>query len=146
MDDHRGFQQRDTADDITWTSAGSCILAVDDEESTLLLEKEMMELLGYEVVATTSSIDALEEFRSEPERFDLVITDMNMPNMSGVELTQNILSLRCNFPVILCTGSTGLIDEKKALSIGITAYLAKPFTLARLAETVRGITGRSSKK
>lgn len=124
------------------TGAGrSCILSVDDEEFTLDLEKQMLEDLGYEVVAMSSSTDALKEFSSKPNRFDLVITDMNMPDMSGAELTQKILSVRQNIPVMLCTGSGELIDEKKAKSIGIKAYLRKPFTFAKFAETVCELIG-----
>jgi CheY-like chemotaxis protein len=119
-----------------------CILAVDDEESMVRLEEQMLESLGYEVVATHCSTDALAKFHSEPDRFDLVITDMSMPNMTGEELTRSIRSIERNVPIILCTGSVELIDEKRAKSIGITAYLRKPFTFAKLAQTVCGVMGR----
>jgi len=133
-----------------WVTAGGtilpvghgCILIVDDEELTVKLEKQMLESLGYEVIAMSSSTDAFEEFHTEPDRFDLVITDMNMPNMTGAELTQRILSVRKNVPVILCTGSYELIDEERAKSIGITEYVTKPFTFERLAKAVFNVIVR----
>ena len=76
------------------------ILFVDDEAAIINAGKQMLERLGYEVVTRTGSIDALELFRSQPDQFDLILTDMTMPNMTGVELSQEIMNIRPDIPVI----------------------------------------------
>ncbi|HQN17899.1 MAG TPA: response regulator, partial [Syntrophobacteraceae bacterium] len=92
--------------------------------------------LGYEVLAISDSRGALEAFLADTDRFDLVVTDMTMPNMTGADLARTILSVREDIPVILCTGYSELIDEEKAGALGIAAYLMKPVRPAKLAETV----------
>jgi two-component system, cell cycle sensor histidine kinase and response regulator CckA len=141
MELHGAFRHGVTRDDRTLPTGHGCILAIDDEEFVLELEKQMLERLGYEVVAMNSSPDALREFHAEPDRFDLVITDMTMPKMTGAKLAQKILSARRDIPIILCTGFSELIDEEGAKSIGIAAYLTKPFTYAKFSKTIRSVIG-----
>ena len=89
------------------------ILLVDDEEALVDLGKEILETLGYQVTATTSSLDALEIFRAQPYAFDLVITDMTMPSLTGRELAKKIIALRSDTPIILSTGFSDLVTKNK---------------------------------
>jgi CheY-like chemotaxis protein len=115
------------------------ILFVDDEKSIVNAFRSMMERLGYEVTARTSSIEALEAFRSNPDRFNLVITDFTMPNMTGIELSKELLKLRSDLPIILCTGYSEQINEEKAKENGIRGFLMKPVALSEIAKTIRNV-------
>jgi len=98
---------------------GERILFVDDETTIAIILERILERLGYIVTIFTNSVEALEAYKNNPENFDLVITDMTMPEMSGIELTRKLLTLRPNLPVILCTGFSETIDESTAKSFGI---------------------------
>jgi len=115
------------------------VLFVDDEENLVQLGKYMLTGLGYEVVGTTSSVDALEVFRSRPHYFDFVITDMTMPNMTGVDLAKEMLIIRADIPIILCTGFSEIISEENAKSIGIRKFIMKPLLKNSLAMQIRDI-------
>ncbi len=115
------------------------ILLVDDEKSLVGLVKEMLEKLGYRVSARSSSLEALEAFRAHPERFDLVITDMTMPNMTGETLAGELLHIRPSIPVILCTGYSERITEGKAKSMGIRELIMKPILMREMATTLRKV-------
>ena len=121
------------------------ILFVDDEELLIGLGSQRLERLGYEVVPKISSTEALELFRSEPDRFDLVITDMTMPKMTGDKLARELMKIRPDIPVILCTGHSKLISEKQAKEMGIRAFLGKPILKRAMAETVRKVLDDSAK-
>jgi len=101
----------------------------------------MLELLGYEVVTKRSSKEALELFRTEPDRFDLVITDMTMPHMTGDKLARELIKIRPDIPVILCTGHSKQISEEKAKGLGIRAFVMKPISTRAMAEAVREALG-----
>ena len=101
--------------------------------------EQMLQYLGYEVVVRTSSIEALELFRTKSDQFDLVITDMTMPNMTGDKLAKKILSIHPDIPVILCTGFSERITEKKAKEIGIRAFIMKPLVMQEFAVTIRKV-------
>ena len=113
------------------------ILLVDDEEGIADIIRKMLKYLGYEVLATTSSIDALRRFRDRPDRFDLVITDMTMPYMTGDTLAREILKIRSDIPVILCTGFSERITEAEAKALGIRDFVLKPMVIQDLAKKVR---------
>ncbi len=113
------------------------ILFVDDEQSLADLGKRMLEHLGYQVAVRTSSIEALESFRAQPDKYDLVMTDMTMPGMTGKTLAEEILRIRPAFPVVLCTGYSEIITEEKALHMGIKGFIMKPLLMGELAETLR---------
>ena len=115
------------------------ILYVDDEETAVYTIKPMLENLGYEVTAMTGSVEALKMFRDNPERFDLVITDMTMPDMTGKGLAKELMAIRPEIPVILYTGFSEQIDEYSAKEIGIKAYVMKPVIMRDLAKTVREV-------
>ncbi len=115
------------------------ILFVDDEKALIDLGKQMLERLGYKVVSRTSSVEALEAFRSDPEKFDLVITDMTMPNMTGDKLAEEIMAIRPDTPIILCTGFSQLITEGQAKKMGIREFVMKPLVMSDLAKTIRKV-------
>ncbi len=115
------------------------ILFVDDEEVLAYLGHLMLENLGYKVESWTSSVEALKAFEAQPVKYDLVITDMTMPHMTGINLAKEVVRLRPQIPVILCSGFSDLITPEKAREMGITAMLIKPVKLAELAKTVRQI-------
>ena len=100
---------------------------------------QILEQLGYEVVAKRGSVQALELFRAEPDRFDLVITDMTMPHMTGDKLARELMKIRPQIPIILCTGHSIRVSEEKAKDIGIKAFVMKPLVMRNLAETVRKV-------
>jgi CheY-like chemotaxis protein len=121
------------------SSGQGCILFIDDEQALVSMGQEFLELLGYDVVTETSSKDALALFIRQPERFDLVITDMTMPGMTGARLAQELRRIRPELPIILCTGFSRHLNEEEAKTIGIDAFLMKPFVLRELAETIRTV-------
>ena len=122
------------------------ILFVDDEQSLANLGKQMLESLGYEVVAKTSSLEALEVFRAQPDRFDLVVTDMTMPSMTGEKLTREFMKIRPDIPVILCTGFSVRVTEQKAEAMGVAAILMKPILERDIAKTVRRVLNQQTGK
>ncbi len=115
------------------------VLFVDDEQVLADLGKEMLESIGYSVVTKTSSIDALDSFRAEPDAFDLVVTDMTMPGLTGRELAAELMAIRPGIPVILCTGFSKLINGKRAMETGIREFVMKPYTVRSLAKTIRKV-------
>jgi len=112
---------------------------VDDEKAIIDAIQQVLERLGYQVVARTSSIEALEVFRSRPDNFDLVITDQTMPNMTGEKLAKELMTLRSNIPIILCTGFSHTINEEKAKAIGIRKFIMKPVVMREMALTIRDV-------
>ncbi|EMS80717.1 PAS domain S-box protein [Desulfotignum phosphitoxidans] len=122
------------------------ILLVDDEKSIVHLEKQMLERLGYQTSVYTSSRDALAAFKTEPPRFDLVITDMNMPDMNGMQLATQLNAIRPDIPIILCTGFSERIDNKKAKTIGIRGLLMKPAGMKDFAQKVQEVLDTTKKR
>ena len=115
------------------------ILFIDDEEPIVNMTQQMLERLGYKVETKMIPVEALEKFQSKPDQFDLVITDMTMPKMTGVMLSEKILEIRPDMPIIICTGHSSLIDEEKAKQLGIAAYVMKPIVLTKIAKTIRKV-------
>lgn len=115
------------------------ILVVDDDSSILALYTSVLRRLGYTVVETGDSRDALEQFRGNPNRFDLLITDQTMPYLSGVELAEEVLKIKPDLPIVLCTGYSSVITEEGAMAIGIRKYLRKPVDRKTLSDVVREV-------
>lgn len=115
------------------------ILFIDDEEALVRLGQELLSRLGYRVEVRTDSLEALELFRENPERFDLVITDQTMPMMTGEHLARELLKLRPSLPIILCTGFSHTMTAERAKALGIRAYLMKPLAIRDLAPIVRHV-------
>ncbi|MFC1869184.1 PAS domain S-box protein, partial [Thermodesulfobacteriota bacterium] len=115
------------------------ILFVDDEKSMVDAIQPMLEKLGYKVTARTSSIEALEAFRHKPEAFDIVITDMTMPNLTGKDLAKKLMDIRSDIPIILCTGFSEQIDDRRAKEIGISSFVMKPIVMEEMAKRIREV-------
>jgi len=115
------------------------ILIIDDEEPVIEMEKMMLERLGYQVTSSTFSWEAFEVFKKDPNQFDLIITDMTMPDFTGFQLSSEIKKIRPDMPVILCTGYSEQVDEEKCKALGIEGYVMKPFGKRQMAETIRRI-------
>jgi PAS domain S-box-containing protein len=118
------------------------ILFVDDEKTIADLGKRMIEILGYKVDIRTSSIEALNAFKAKSEKYDLVITDMTMPNMTGEKLSKELMRIRPDVPIILCSGFSEMITENRAREIGIKGYIMKPFVMHEIAKTIRQALGK----
>ncbi|MEW6672145.1 MAG: PAS domain S-box protein [Thermodesulfobacteriota bacterium] len=113
------------------------ILFIDDEAPIAEVNKELLEQLGYRVTIRTSSLEALELVKANPDRFDLIITDTTMPQIPGDLLAAEILKIRPNIPIILCTGYSNRINAEKAAHFGIRYFIFKPILIADMAQTIR---------
>jgi CheY-like chemotaxis protein len=111
------------------------IMVVDDEESLVEIQKEILENLGYEVTAMTSSTEALKAFKKS-SKFDLLITDHTMPVMTGMKLSEEVLKIKPKLPIILCTGFSESVREEEALRQGIKKLIYKPLRRRDLAMTI----------
>ncbi|WP_447969477.1 response regulator [Nitrospira sp. M1] len=118
-----------------------CILFVDDEEPLTQLGQKMLQQLGYEAVVRTNSLEALRVFRHDPFHFDVVITDQTMPHLTGDALARELLSIRPELPIILCTGFSYTMTPEKATALGIRAFLMKPILSHELAQTIHRVLG-----
>jgi DNA-binding response OmpR family regulator/nitrogen-specific signal transduction histidine kinase len=121
------------------------ILLVDDEQGILDSTQQILSTMGYTISGFSDGISAFKAFAKKPEAFDLVITDMSMPNMDGRLLSEKILSLQKDIPVILCTGFHETFTEKDAVKMGIRRYLHKPVTIQTLTLAIREELGRREK-
>ncbi|MCF8089183.1 MAG: PocR ligand-binding domain-containing protein [Desulfotignum sp.] len=115
------------------------ILLVDDDVSIVHLEKQMVKRLGYRTTSFTNSENALAAFRADPTRFDLVITDMNMPHLNGMQLVKELIVVRPDIPIIICTGFSERINSQKAEAMGVKGLLLKPVGMMDLAHKVREV-------
>ena len=121
------------------TGGSERILLVDDETALLEMTRFFLERHGYDVKSTTDPADALDLFVTNPDDFDLVITDMAMPNINGVELSQKIILIQPDMPVILCSGYSDAINAEQAIEMGIRSYVEKPVKLSVLEERIRQV-------
>lgn len=115
------------------------VLLVDDEKSIVNMIGQMLERLGYTVMAKTSSLEALETLRNQPDEFDLIISDMTMPEMTGDKLAKEFLKINPDIPIILCTGFSERIKGATVNSLGIRALIMKPIERDKLAKTIRKV-------
>lgn len=115
------------------------ILVVDDEQAIVTLNKARLERLGYKVTAETNSTKALDLFRSNPNDFDLILSDQTMPGLTGENLAKEAISIRPDIPVIICSGYSSQMDPEKANVSGIGAFIMKPVEYSVLARTIRQI-------
>ncbi len=120
------------------------ILFVDDEPSLAEMVNQVLTRLGYNVEARTSSLEALELFKAEPDRFDLVITDMAMPEMAGDRLAKELITIRHDIPIILSSGHSERMDKDRARKLGIKAYIMKPLVMKGIAQKIREVLDKKS--
>jgi len=131
--------------DHSVASGSERVMFVDDEESMVKVGEQMLKELGYQVDVKTSAVEALAAFRDQPDRYDLVMTDMTMPNMTGDNLARELMKIRPDIPIVICTGFSHQIDEEKALAMGIRAFVMKPFVIKDIAETIRNVLDSEAK-
>ena len=129
--------EKDTTEEVLL--GNETVLFVDDEESIAEMTLQILKRLGYKVETKLSPVEALALFQSKPHAFDLVITDMTMPQMTGAKLSEKLKEVRSDIPVILCTGHSALIDEEKAKEMGIDAFVTKPIMMREFAKTIRKV-------
>lgn len=122
------------------------VLFVDDEVAITQVLKEFLEYLGYSVTVRVNPLEALEVFRMNPHRFDCLITDQTMPTLGGDQLSREVLKIRPDLPIILCTGFSHTIDNEQALEQGISAFLYKPILLDQLSQTLNRVLSKSPSK
>ena len=128
--------------DETPVGGDETVLVVDDEPAVAGMVRKILERLGYCVDAQTDPEAALAVFCGDPDRFDLVVTDMTMPRMTGVEFCQKARAIRPTIPLIICTGHSALLDPEEAKRRGIDAFVQKPVAKADLAAAVRRVLDR----
>ena len=122
------------------------LLVVDDEEAITTMLKTILTHLGYRITVINNSQEALALIEQTPMAFDLLITDMTMPLLTGFELARKALAIRADLPIILCTGFSDLIDKEQAQALGIRAYLMKPLSVHDLSQTVRKVLDAQSRQ
>lgn len=115
------------------------ILFVDDELDLVNMTRLILERLGYTVTVMTSSVEAFDALKKDPNRYDLLITDQTMPVLSGTELAKRAITLRPDLPIILYTGYSAAVDESAARRIGIREFMLKPLNIPRLSTIVRQV-------
>jgi len=129
-----------TIEESTVVPTGSeSILLVDDDEALAGAGQQILERLGYKVDVRTSPVEALKAFRAQPEKYDLVITDKTMPDMTGQQFARELIGIRGDIPVILCTGYSEKVEEEEARASGIRECLKKPLMKQDIARTIRKV-------
>ena len=137
--------QEETENELEPPAGGTeRILFVDDEEPLATLGEWMLVQLGYHVTARTNSLEAMELFRSDPDAFDLVITDYTMRHMTGVDLAKEMLQIRPDIPIVLCTGYSEMISEVAAKEMGIRAFVMKPLGRQNIARVIRKVLNKET--
>ncbi len=136
FEEKSGEQSRQSRRDVSKEGMGR-ILLVDDEGMILSSLQRVLQHLGYHVSAVKNGMEALDLFRKHPEEFQLVITDLTMPKMTGVELARSLLNIRPDIPIILSTGFSDVINENETKSLGIKELLHKPSSTGELKAVVR---------
>jgi len=119
------------------------ILFVDDEKDIVDICHQMLDKLGYNVTGIVGSLDALNNFQQKPDYYNLVITDLNMPHMTGDILSKEIMNIRPDIPIILCTGFSDNYNENRANRMGIRKLLMKPIAMNIMAETIREVLDKT---
>jgi signal transduction histidine kinase/ABC-type amino acid transport substrate-binding protein/ActR/RegA family two-component response regulator len=132
--------------DAELTGGTECIWVLDDDQTIAHMEKRMLESLGYKVRAFIHCSQFIEEYKKNVHEVDLVITDMTMPTLTGTQVAREVMELRPEIPIILCSGFNEDMDESKAKAVGIRAYLMKPIIMKELADTVRKVLNRRPEK
>jgi signal transduction histidine kinase/BarA-like signal transduction histidine kinase len=134
-----GDLETDAVTDDEIPTGSERILFVDDEEALVEMGEDILAELGYEVTARMNGREAVALLKEDPSRFDLVITDQTMPEMTGIELAGEVLATRADMPIIMCTGFSHVVDADKARAAGVKAFALKPLTKREIARTVRHV-------
>jgi len=123
----------------TFAKGSERILFVDDEDNLVLAARYNLERFGYDITTETNPLQALELFKSRPDQFDIVITDMTMPDMTGESLAKAVMEIRPDIPVIICTGFSDRISEQQAKGMGAKAFVMKPVLTGDMTRIIRKV-------
>lgn len=140
---HEGETQVANEDHTRLSRGTERLLVVDDEPALAKMAEKMLKSLGYKVQQTTSSSEALRMFKENPKSFDMVITDQTMPELSGKDLARELLKIRRDLPLIICTGYSETLTEESAKDAGARALLYKPLEKELLSRVVREVLDKS---
>ena len=132
-------QHTEGPEDATIPTGSERILFVDDEEALIEMGEDILAELGYEVTSRMNGKEALSLLKEDPSRFDLVVTDVTMPEITGVDLARQALAIRPDLPIIMCTGFSHLVNADTAKAAGIRAFIMKPLTKREIAKTIRQV-------
>jgi CheY-like chemotaxis protein len=121
------------------------ILLVDDEKALTEMGTQMLGRLGYEVEGISNPLSALELFRLEPDRFQLLISDLTMPQMTGIQLAEEIKKIKPDIPIIICSGYSASLTEDQIKALGISEFIMKPVIKSELAQAVRRVLDKKQK-
>ncbi|MGD0232158.1 MAG: PAS domain S-box protein [Syntrophorhabdales bacterium] len=121
------------------------LLIVDDEAELVEMEKEMVERLGYSATAVSESLAALALFKEDPGKYDLVLTDQTMPNMAGLDLARELISIRPDIPIVLITGYRDVVDTESVGEAGVKKVIAKPMTRAEIGKAIKQLLPRDGR-
>ena len=140
----RAESKAKTEEELIYTKPDSsggneCILIVDDNVEITKMLKRMLSKRGYTIISSANGNDALRMFASEPDKFDLVITDQTMPGKNGDELAAELIALKPEIPIILCTGYSDYLTAESAMELGIRKFMPKPVSNAELSEAIRSV-------
>jgi CheY-like chemotaxis protein len=116
---------------------GEHVMCVDDEPALIELLRDQLTTLGYRVTAHVSPLEALEDFLDHPLDFDVMLTDLTMPGMSGADLAERVRKVRPDLPIVMATGYGRVMSEERARELGVRPLLHKPFSLAVLGEAIQ---------
>jgi CheY-like chemotaxis protein len=142
---HRDDGERDfTGGDGSMPRGHERVLFIDDEEDLAVIGDHMLTNLGYHTISKTSSREALALFRLNPSDFDVVVTDQTMPELAGLELAKEILAVRPDMPIVMCTGFSHIVDADVARAAGIKAFAVKPLVKKEIAQTIRRVLDKES--
>jgi CheY-like chemotaxis protein len=122
---------------------GERILYLDDEASLVMLAQRMLGRLGYEVLGFTNAENAIAAFAQAPDRFDLVLTDMSMPGIDGIEVARRLLAIRADMPILLASGYVRPEDVERAKAAGIREVIWKPATFNEMADVVHALFSKA---
>ncbi|MCP3945139.1 MAG: response regulator [Desulfobacteraceae bacterium] len=141
---HRGDAKKDSLPDLTVESGAERVLLVDDDEKVAAMYTRLLERLGYGVTCFTDSLTALSAYTVSPEKFDVVITDLTMPDLNGFDLAKKMYEINPDLPIILCTGLGDSIDKHQDDACCIKGFLSKPVEIKVLSSTIRGVLDQAS--
>ncbi len=120
------------------------IMFIDDEQNIIDLAAETLTMHGYKITKFLNGVQAIQDFEKHPDDYELVITDMSMPYMNGLQVTNKIKEIRPKMPIILCSGYSELINKEKSLALGISRYIQKPLIMENLARVIRELLDMGS--
>lgn len=141
-----GLLPVESAADVQIPTGSERVLVLDDERDVVDTEERILGSLGYMVRAFVNCTEAMNEFFREPNGYDLIITDMSMPKISGMELVAAVREVRPDIPIIMCTGFSEIMNEEKARQLGINKLVMKPVTIKELAQSVREVLDAAREK